>query len=471
MAKQLKLAVSTLIPILILLAPASVFPLQSLTVIEQRILAIFALACLYWVLEPIPIYATSLLVIFLELVMVSDKGWTFLQSAPGTPAYGTMLDYKEIMGTFSSPIIILFLGGFFLAMATSKYRLDLNLARVMLKPFGRDPRFILLGIMTLTALFSMFMSNTATTAMMFAIIHPVLNSFHPEDKGRAGVILGIPFAANIGGIGTPIGTPPNAIALKYLTGSNAISFGEWMGFGVPYVLFMLAVVWIVLIRLFPFQTREVILQIEGRFLTHAKAMVMYITFGVTILLWLTESLHGMNSYIVAVIPVAVFSITQVITKEDLKLISWDVLWLVAGGIALGLGLEKSGLSKNLVESIPFNTLSPYMIVVICSLFTFGIANFMSHTAAANLVLPIVAALSLSLSSLEPLGGVRMLVLTVTFTSSLSMVLPISTPPNAIAYASGMVNTRDMSRAGLIIGLLGIGAIFLFMYVLKLVQYF
>ncbi|HQH73886.1 MAG TPA: SLC13 family permease, partial [bacterium] len=324
MAKQLKLAVSTLIPILILLAPASVFPLQSLTVIEQRILAIFALACLYWVLEPIPIYATSLLVIFLELVMVSDKGWTFLQSAPGTPAYGTMLDYKEIMGTFSSPIIILFLGGFFLAMATSKYRLDLNLARVMLKPFGRDPRFILLGIMTLTALFSMFMSNTATTAMMFAIIHPVLNSFHPEDKGRAGVILGIPFAANIGGIGTPIGTPPNAIALKYLTGSNAISFGEWMGFGVPYVLFMLAVVWIVLIRLFPFQTREVILQIEGRFLTHAKAMVMYITFGVTILLWLTESLHGMNSYIVAVIPVAVFSITQVITKEDLKLISWDV---------------------------------------------------------------------------------------------------------------------------------------------------
>ncbi|NPU97805.1 MAG: SLC13/DASS family transporter [Candidatus Omnitrophica bacterium] len=470
MAKPVNLLISTLIPVLIWLLPAPVFPLENLTVIEQRILAIFALACLYWVLEPIPIYATSLLVIFLELVLVSDQGFALLQADKNSPEFGSLLDYKEILGTFSSPIIILFLGGFFLAMATSKYRLDINLARVLLKPFGTNPCFILLGVMILTALFSMFMSNTATTAMMFAIIHPVLKSFPPDDKGRMGVILGIPFAANIGGIGTPIGTPPNAIALKYLTGPDAISFGEWMGFALPYVLFMLGVVWIVLLRRFPFQTREVNLTIEGQFLKHGKAMVLYITFAVTILLWLTESLHGMNAYVVAVIPVAVLSITQVITKEDLKRISWDVLWLVAGGIALGMGLEKSGLSRNLVESIPFQVLSPTLIVLICSLFTYAIANFMSHTAAANLVLPIVAALSLNLDSLAPLGGARLLVLTVAFTASLSMVLPISTPPNAIAYASGLITTRDMSAAGLLIGLLGLGAIYLLMYILRMVHY-
>ncbi|MGL5371107.1 MAG: SLC13 family permease, partial [Plesiomonas shigelloides] len=220
--------------ILILLAPSDWFMMPGLTTIEQRVIAIFVLAALCWILEPIPIYATSVLIIVLELLLISDKSIWLALPANDELAFGTQLGYQEIMATFASPIIMLFLGGFFLAMAATKYRLDVNLARVLLKPFGRNPRNVMMGLMVVTAVFSMFMSNTATTAMMLSILTPVLAALPAGDRGRVAFALSIPVAANIGGIGTPIGTPPNAVALKYLTGENAISFGEWMMFGVPF---------------------------------------------------------------------------------------------------------------------------------------------------------------------------------------------------------------------------------------------
>jgi len=470
MTKHWKLIVATVIPILIMLTPSSWMPIE-ISLIEHRVLAIFVLACLYWVLEPIPVYATSLLVILLELVMISDKSFILFQGDEGDASFGSVLHYSDIMATFSSPIILLFLGGFFLAIATSKYRLDINLARILLKPFGTNPKYIMLGLMIITAVFSMFMSNTATTAMMFAVLTPVLKSFDKGDPGRSAFILAIPFAANVGGIGTPIGTPPNAIGLKYLINDSSISFGVWMAFAVPYVIVLMLFTWLLLVFLFPIKTKEIHIELKGKFLTHWRAMTLYITFGCTVALWLSDAFHGMNSYIVAMIPVVVFSITQVITVEDLKRISWDVLWLVAGGIALGLGLEKSGLSRNLIQSIPFDALSPYMIVLLCTLATFLMANFMSHTATANLLMPIVAALGTSLSSLQPLGGGPMLILAVTFAASLSMALPISTPPNAIAYASGMVNTVEMRKAGIIIGLVGLLGVYLLLFVLKTIGFF
>ncbi|MGC9327385.1 MAG: SLC13 family permease [Candidatus Hinthialibacter sp.] len=470
MKKHWKLAVSTAVPLFILLLPASWRPLE-MTVIEHRILAIFFFACFSWILEPIPVYATSVMVILLELTMTSDQSFLFFQGAPGDAAFGTILNYKEIMATFAHPIILLFLGGFFLAIASSKYRLDLNLARIILKPFGGDPRSILLGLMLITALFSMFMSNTAATAMMFAILTPVLKSFDPNDSGRIALILGIPFAANIGGIGTPIGTPPNAIALRYLTGGDAIAFGTWMCFAVPYVIVLLLFAWVLLLRFFPMQSREIRLTIESRFLTHSKAVILYITFAVTVLLWLFGEMHGMNSYVVAMIPVAVFSITQVITAEDLKKISWDVLWLVSGGFALGLGLEKSGLSATLIHHIPFAALPPFLLVLLCTLLCYAIANFMSHTAAANLLLPIIAVLGAGMTALDPLGGRTMLILISAMAASLSMVLPISTPPNAIAYASGWIQTRHMSLVGAILGLVGLLGLYLLMWILNTVGFF
>ncbi|MFT7197761.1 MAG: sodium-dependent dicarboxylate transporter 2/3/5, partial [Marinoscillum sp.] len=258
--KSIKLLFCIFIPILILLVPPSTFGIPGLTIVEQRIIAIFFMAALFWILEPIPIYATSLLIIFLELVMVSNKGLIFLIKPSGTDAIGTLVDYKALIGTFASPIIILFLGGFFLAMAATKYRLDQNLAKVLLKPFGQNPKWVMLGLMLITATFSMFMSNTAATAMMLAILAPVTAVFLDDDKGKIAFLLAIPFAANIGGIGTPIGTPPNAIALKYLTGSNYISFGEWMAMAIPFVIVLLIIIWILLLFLYPIKTDKIKLE-------------------------------------------------------------------------------------------------------------------------------------------------------------------------------------------------------------------
>lgn len=470
MKKLVKFVIPFLVPILVLLIPRETIPIEGLTINEQRVIALFLMAALCWVLEPIPIYATSVLVIVLELIMVSDKGIYLFRN--GDPeVLGTMLSYKDIMATFASPIIMLFLGGFFLAMAATKYRLDVNLARVLLKPFGKNPAMVMLGLMVITAFFSMFMSNTATTAMMLSILTPVLALFDKKDLGRVAFALSIPVAANIGGIGTPIGTPPNAIALKYLVGDNAINFGAWMSFGVPYVIVMLAIAWVLLKFLFPSERQEINLEIKSRFLKTPKAIVVYLTFAATVLLWLLGGRHGMNSYVVAMIPVAVFSITKIITKEDLKTISWDVLWLVSGGIALGLALDKTGLARHAVESIPFSEFSPYLVVLGATILCLLMANFMSHTATANLLLPIVAALGSSMESLLPLGGSIVLILAVTFAASLGMSLPISTPPNALANATGHVNSGQMAKVGVILGIVGVLLTYVMLFILHQIQFF
>jgi sodium-dependent dicarboxylate transporter 2/3/5 len=465
---NIKFVITIGIPLIILLLPTSWIPIQSLSIIEHRLIAIFFLATLFWIFEPIPIYATSLVIILLELVMVSDKGLYFFRA--GNENFGQLLNYKSIMATFASPVILLFLGGFFLAMAATKYRLDINLARILLKPFGKKPGFVILGLMIITALFSMFMSNTATTAMMLALLTPILSVLQEADRGKIAFVLAVPVAANIGGIGTPIGTPPNAIALKYLTGDMTIGFGQWMSFAVPFVIIFLFFAWILLIKFFPAKTPEIKLEIKGKFLKNWKAITVYSTFAITLLLWLVDFLHGMNSYIVALIPVVVFSVTGIINKEDLRLISWDVLWLVAGGIALGMGLEESGLSKHLIESIPFGSFSPYLIVLFVTVLTLIMANFMSHTATANLLLPIMAALGTSIMSLTPLGGAMMLILAVTMASSIAMALPISTPPNALAHATGLIETRHLAKMGIIIGVTGLFGIYLLMYILNVVNF-
>ncbi|MEM6736213.1 MAG: SLC13 family permease, partial [Bacteroidota bacterium] len=147
------------LPLIILLIPRQIIPLEGLTIVEHRIIALFFFAALFWILEPIPVYATSLLIILFELILVSDKGFVlFVEDSSGS--LGSLLSYSDILKTFASPIIILFLGGFFLAMAATKFRLDQNLARVLLKPFGKNPRYVMMGLMIITAVFSMFMSNT-----------------------------------------------------------------------------------------------------------------------------------------------------------------------------------------------------------------------------------------------------------------------------------------------------------------------
>lgn len=452
------------------------FPYESLglalNAVEIRVIAIFALAALFWVLEPFPIWTTSVLVIVLMLLTVSDLGLKLtlpdflggntlfsFQNDPATgEKFSNLVNYKGIMATFADPIIMLFLGGFFLAAAATKYKLDMNLARILLKPFGKNPKFVLLGLMSITALFSMFMSNTATAAMMLAILAPVLSLFDETDRGRAAFALAIPIAANIGGMGTPIGTPPNAIALKALADIDAnVSFGTWMAFGVPYVIVLILISWALLLWLFPISKKSMELSVGGKFLKTPRAIIVYVTFAVTVILWvLGKEIIGIDSNIVAMIPMAVFALTQVITKKDLNEMSWDVLWLVAGGFALGLGLQKTGLAEDLIGAIPFASWPALGLMVGSGMICLFMANFMSHTATASLLAPIIAVVGVNVgASLDSLGGVTALLVSVAFASSLGMSLPISTPPNALAHATGMVDTKGMAKTGVTIGIVGV----------------
>lgn len=440
---------------------------HAVNAVEIRVIAIFVLAALFWILEPFPIWTTSMLVIVLMLLTVSDKALMFsaggdtlfsFQTNPATgEKFANLVNYKGIMATFADPIIMLFLGGFFLAAAATKYKLDMNLARFLLKPFGTNPKFVLLGLMAITALFSMFMSNTATAAMMLAILAPVLSLFDEDDKGRAAFALAIPIAANVGGMGTPIGTPPNAIALKALGDMNAtVSFGKWMAFGIPYVIILILAAWALLMWMFPISKKKMELNVGGEFLKTPKAIIVYVTFAVTVLLWvLGKDIVGIDSNMVAMIPMAVFALTQVITKKDLNGMSWDVLWLVAGGFALGLGLQKTGLAEHLIGAIPFASWPALGLMVGAGVICLFMANFMSHTATASLLVPIIAVVGVNVgASMDSLGGVVALLVSVAFASSLGMALPISTPPNALAHATGLVDTKGMAKTGVIIGLLG-----------------
>ncbi|MGF1871188.1 SLC13 family permease [Photobacterium indicum] len=454
-----KLLVAFGIPLGILMIPIDAIPIEGLTLIQHRLLAIFVLAALLWVLEPVPVFATSILIIALELIMISDKGLHLFRTPPAGHDIGEMMLYTDIFGAFSSPIIILFMGGFSLAIAASKYELDNNLARVLLKPFGTEPRYIMLGLMLITAVFSMFMSNTATTVMMLALLAPIVASVPKGDIGIKALVLCIPIAANTGGIATPIGTPPNAIALQYLTGDNSISFLGWMMFGLPFVIVQLAFAWWLLQKLFPSTQKRMVLKLEGTFQKSWQAIVVYLTFALTIILWMTTAIHGMNTYVVSIIPLAVFTLTGIMGKEEIKLINWDVLWLVAGGIAIGLGLDKTGLASALAHSIDYDSLSPIAVVLTLSMICWLMANFMSNTATANLLMPIAAAVAASMESLASIGGLQGVLVVVAFSASLGMILPVSTPPNSLAYSTGLIESKDMAKTGIIIGLVGLAIVY------------
>ncbi|MBE1276483.1 MULTISPECIES: SLC13 family permease [Enterovibrio] len=453
------------IPLGVLMMPIDWIPIDNLTIIQHRLLAIFLLAALLWVLEPVPVFATSILIIALELIMISDKGLRWFREAQPGHEIGELIKYTDIFSAFSSPIIILFMGGFALAIAASKYELDNNLARVLLKPFGTKPKAIMLGLMLITAVFSMFMSNTATTVMMLALLAPIVASVPKGDIGVKALVLCIPIAANTGGIATPIGTPPNAIALQYLTGENAISFLDWMMMGLPFVIVQLSFAWWLLQKLFPAQQEEMTLKLDGKFQRNWRAYTVYATFAVTILLWMTTSLHGMNTYVVSIVPLAVFTLTGIMGKEELKLINWDVLWLVAGGIAIGLALDKTGLAEALAHAVDYDTLSPVAVVLTLSLICWVMANFMSNTATANLLMPIAAAVATSMESLSAVGGIQGLLVVVAFSASLGMILPVSTPPNSLAYSTGLIESRDMAKVGIIVGVVGLAMVYAAMLIL------
>ncbi|MFC2328854.1 SLC13 family permease [Prevotella nigrescens] len=446
--------------------PISVFDIDGLTVVQQRIIAIFVFATLSWLTECIPAWATSLAIMTIMCVTVSENSFNVFKG----DGIGELLKSKEIMASFADPIIMLFLAGFILAIAASKSGLDTLLAKNMIRPFGKKSENVLLGFLFITGIFSMFISNTATAALMLTFLAPVFASLPANGKGRIALTMSIPLAANLGGIGTPIGTPPNMIAMKFLNDPDGlnlgISFGQWMLIMGPLVIILLLICWRVILYFFPFSKKTIELEIKGEIHRGWRMYVVIATFIITILLWIIpKEITGINTNTVSMIPMGIFAITGVINAKDLQQIDWSVIWMVAGGFALGLGMNGSGLADVAIESIPFGSWSPIVILIVSGLICYFLSNFISNTATAALLMPILAVVCRAMGNkLDVIGGTSTVLIGVAIAASTAMCLPISTPPNAIAYSTGLIEQKDMLKAGLTCGLisiiLGYGLLFL-----------
>jgi sodium-dependent dicarboxylate transporter 2/3/5 len=207
-------------------------------------------------------------------------------------------------------------------------------------------------------------------------------------------------------------------------------------------------------KFFPFSQKTIELKIEGGMKRNKHTYVVIATFFVTVLLWLLDTVTGINSYTVALIPFVVFALTGVITRKDLEEINWSVIWMVAGGFALGYGLNASKLAERAVESIPFGDFSPILILVLSGLICYALSNFISNSATAALLMPILVVVCTAMGDkLDAIGGTSTVLIGVAVAASSAMVLPISTPPNALAYATNLVEQKDMAKMGIIIGVI------------------
>jgi solute carrier family 13 (sodium-dependent dicarboxylate transporter), member 2/3/5 len=418
-------------------------------------MSIFILAAIFWMFETIPIYSTSILVIFLEVILLSAEGLISHSDSSYSP-----VAYTQFVATLADPIIILFLGGFVLADAAVKYNFDKNMTRILLKPFGTNPKYIILGLMAVTAVLSAFMSNTATTAMMITVIIPILAKTDISDPARISIALSIPFAANIGGVATPIGTPPNAVVIAALNQQGmGIEFGSWMLYATPLALVMLIIAWFLLLKLHPPATSAIVLDLKGSWMKNRNAYILYIVFALTVILWITESLHGIRSSIVALFPVAILTLTNTFEKEDIRKLPWEVLWLIAGGISLGIAMKETGLADWVIGSIGWDQMGYLILLSLFGFVAIMLSNFLSNTVTASLMIPLGISLATS-GIIDGPASVLIIGLVIALSTSFAMVLPISTPPNAIAVSTGVVKTKDMIVAGSLIGVIALVLIIL-----------
>ncbi|MCK4538303.1 MAG: DASS family sodium-coupled anion symporter [Candidatus Krumholzibacteria bacterium] len=411
---------------------------------------IFTTAALLWIIEPFPLYVTSFIIVFLEVVFLGRNGGPLGLDKSG---------YTIFLTPFFGSVVLLFLGGFVMASAVKRYGLDERISRSILRHVGTRPSRVLLGMMVTTAFLSMWMSNTATTALMIAVAIPVIKSFPHEEPFRKAIILGIPFAANIGGIGTPIGTPPNAIAMGILEQmGRGMSFAGWMLRGIPVVIVLLATCWVLLCRLFPAGVKNINMSIpaDEERLDH-KSIFILVVFAVVVLLWLTGGIHGIPSSIVAIIPLVVFFGLGLLGDDDLKEMGWGILFIIGGGMSLGVAMKQSGLADWIVGLIPFAGMEIFLILLLFATAAAVMTTFISNSATANLLMPIVT----GIAAVAPETSA----VTVAIAASAAMILPISTPPNAIAYGSGYVKVSDMIKGGSIITAISTVFITLFIYFL------
>jgi sodium-dependent dicarboxylate transporter 2/3/5 len=442
-------------------------PNYSLSQEATSTLFILLFAAGLWVSEAIPAFAVSLLIVALEIVLLGFPGFNFAEGSD---------EWKVYLQPWSSPLIFLFLAGFIMAAAASKTKLDIWLAKKILFLVGSKPHNIITGLIGITFVLSMFISNTATAAMMMSILIPILSHIKNSNPFRKSIFLAVMIGANLGGMSTIIGTPPNAIAVGIL-GSEAPTFIGWMFLALPPALFVTLILRFIILRLYPstesFIDLKMIKEVEHfddstkRFskiptLPSWKKYVTMILFTITIVMWLTGPLHHIPTTVVSLIPIIGFTMFGIIDSDDIASIRWDVIILIIGGLSLGLAVSKSGLDMWLATLISTDGLTVLILMFIFSYLVVIVSNFMSNTAATNIMLPIVIAIALTISK----ESTQMVVVAVTLSASFAMSLAVSTPPNAIIYASKKVDSKDFLILGAIGGVIGPLAVIAWLYIMN-----
>ena len=412
-----------------------------ITSVEEIAVIIMLATALLWVTEAIPLYITSLAVLFFQIL------WLL----PVLNEQGIRAVKEDFLISFFGDITLLFMGGFVLAALMTKYGLSQMIARRILKRTGNNPAQILLSIILVSSIFSMWMSNTATAAMMFAIIAPVVMGLPDTSSFSKALALAIPFACNLGGLGTPIGTPPNAIAMEYLMQSNIeISFAMWMVIAIPLMLILLFFLWRLLLRLYPPGKVDIEINIQTKQHFGPKQYLVLSIFIVTVMGWLSSGYTGLTPGIVGLFVVLAAFSTRLLETRDFKNISWDILFMLGGGLCLGVGISKSGLAGTIAGLLPMGGsiwIALILLIVLSALMT----SFMSNTATANLLIPVAVSLP---------QGELILAIAISLMCSSSMPLPISTPPNAIAFGSGFLKSKEMLSSGLIVTFIAMAGIIL-----------
>ncbi|QDV80211.1 Sodium-dependent dicarboxylate transporter SdcS [Planctomycetes bacterium K2D] len=421
---------------------------DGLTEAGHRALFVMVFAAGMWVTEAIPAFATSLVAIGLLIALLGRPD--------GVYATGPN-DWEQFIAPWGSSLIWLFFGGFCLAASAEKTGLDRWLAARALGLFGQRPAMLLMGVMLVTATLSMFVSNTATATLVLAMLAPLFATRPERDRLVKALTLGVAYAANLGGMGTVIGTPPNAIAVGLLVGRSEVNFTQWMLLATPSAAVLLAIMWGFLVASQlgggAFRRGEDLLFHAGSAADRApklQQIVVVGTFAVTVALWMTTPLHGLPTTLVSFVPITVLTATGILTAADIRTLPWDILLLITGGLSLGVAIENTGLAGWAVGRLPVGGWTAVTLVLVFSYLTIVMSNLMSNTATANLLLPISIAV---LTAMEETGGDARMAVPIALAASAAMCLPISTPPNAIVYGMGRLRVTDLLVGGLLVGLI------------------
>lgn len=419
------------------------------------IVAFVAILCVvWWVFEPVPIPVTSLL----PLALLPLTGVL-------TPA--------EVGQAYGSPLILLLLGGFLLSKAMEHSGAHRRIALGMVRLFGASSgRRLILGFMVASAVLSMWISNTATTLMLLPVALAVLDGSDEEQRLAMPLLLGVAYAASIGGLGTPIGTPPNLIFMQIYeeTTGKTISFTQWMMWALPVVLIMIPAMAFILTRnvsgAVSVQLPEV-----GPWRPEERRVLW--VFGLTALAWITrgEPFGGWKTWLdlpqandasVALLAVVVMFLVPSGSGDNKRLLDWErastipwgVLLLFSGGICLAKGFVSSGLSEILGLWLSDMTNMPIygLLVLICLVVTF-MTEATSNTASTTLLMPVLAAAAV-VAGIPP----EVIMVPAAMSASCAFMLPVATAPNSVVYGSGLITTSRMAREGVLLNVLGVAVI-------------